>query len=197
MRKVLSLLIAAALSLTLVACQSDGPKTEDPEGEQTPGTTTPEDQRNPDESAPASPFTDIGGVLTLVDIDNSPFADCGLKIEIVHGASGYVKFTKVGLDGTETVDYYNFTPGDMTLVKHNYVSAMGTEYYYTFDLAAGELIKIENKDHEDTTEATKAAGRFDGAEDTIKLEVETLEMYFVEQFGVSIYDAFADPSFGK
>lgn len=141
-------------------------------------------------------FTVSEIVLTYTDLANSPFENCGLKIDIKRADEGYVMFTKVTLDGHPTVDYYKFDFENGIMEKYYYVSAMGTAYYYTWDLAEGALVKIEDGDRNDSSEALKKMGRWDTAAETVSGEVEALQAYFAEQYGVSIEEAYHDAAFG-
>jgi hypothetical protein len=143
-----------------------------------------------------SPFTEKDGLYTFTDTENCPFDDCGLKIDVKNGDGGYIKFTKTGLDGAETVDYYTFF-ADGTMEKFYFVSAMGTGFYYTFDTSADELVKIENSEREDSSESTKSMGRWDSAQDTVRGEVASLREYFSANYGSSIDDALKNDNFGK
>lgn len=174
MKKIVTLVLALALVvLMLPACSENGGGDTD------------------------TGFKIVNGVAVCTDTTNSPFDGCGLKIEISHENGGSAKFTKTQTDGTETVDYYLFNYADNTMEKYYYVSAMGSAYYYTYDLNAGELVKVENGEHEDSTESMKSSGRWDSAAEKTKNEVKTLEDYFLAQYGVTIAQACADANFGK
>ncbi|HML46782.1 MAG TPA: hypothetical protein PKE04_08550 [Clostridia bacterium] len=135
-------------------------------------------------------------VLTYTDLEHSPFENCGLKIDIKRGGEGYVMFTKVTLEGAATVDYYKFDFDNGIMEKYYYVSAMGTAYYYTWDLAEGALAKIEDGNRNDSSESLKKMGRWETAAETVAGEVEALQTYFAEQYGVSIEEAYKDAAFG-
>lgn len=143
----------------------------------------------------AATFTLSDGKAVYTDTENSPF-EGGLKIEIENAAKT-AKFTVTQTDGTETVDYYLFDYNTNTMEKYYYVSAMGSAYYYTYDLNAKELLKVEDGDHADKTESMKSSGRWDGAVETITGNVTDLETYFSAQYGVTISEACADANFGK
>ncbi len=129
------------------------------------------------------------GLLTCTDIQNSPFENSGLKITIKKGQNGYAQFVKTDKKGNETKDYYKFDFATNTAVKYSYVSAMGTAYYYYYNLQKGELTKIENGDHADVTQSTKNAKRWDNAAATVDEEIKALQSYFVAQFGMTIEKA--------
>lgn len=126
------------------------------------------------------------GLLTYTDTKNSPFEESGLKISIKKGNEGYAKFIKTDLNGGETVEYYNFDYGKNIAEKYYYVSAMGTGFYYYYDLEKGELVKVEDKEHNDTTQKTKDSKRWDKAAESMDEEVKALEKYFKEQFSMTI-----------
>lgn len=127
------------------------------------------------------------GLLVYLDKENSPFEDSGFKISIKEGE--YAEFIITDLEGNETVDYYKFDYASNTVEKYYYVSAMGTAFYYYYDLEAEELIKVENGDHEDSTEGMKASGRWDSAAEKTHEEITTLEGYFSEQYDMTIKEA--------
>ena len=130
------------------------------------------------------------GVLTCVDTKNSPFAASGLHITVDKTAKT-VKFVKTDTAGKDTVEYWKFNMANSTAEKFTYVSAMGTGFYYTYDLTKGELAKVEDDKHVDKTDSTKQAGRFDSTAQTVKDDVSKLTDYFKTQFGKSIADAAA------
>ncbi|MGN0587194.1 MAG: hypothetical protein ACI4JF_07905, partial [Oscillospiraceae bacterium] len=115
----------------------------------------------------------------------------GLKITADKSAKT-VNFVKTDLQGNETVEYYTFDYNSNTVEQYYYVSMMGTGFYYTYDLSAGEIVKIEDIDHNDSTQSTKDSGRYDSANDRIKGDVASLEAYFTEQYGISISDIVND-----
>lgn len=177
-KKILAIAVLAAV-MSMTACSSNqGSTTTDSE------TTT---QTEDTEAAGTDVFTDENGVLTYLDTANAPFEGAGLKIT-VDKAAKTVNFVKTDLDGNETVEYYNFDLNSNTVEEYYYVSMMGTGFYYTFDLAANEIVKVEDSEHNDSTQSTKDSGRYDGANDRMKGDVEALQNYFTENYGVSIED---------
>jgi hypothetical protein len=129
------------------------------------------------------------GLLTCLDVANSPF-EGGIRT-VVDPAAGTVTFTKTDENGNDTVEYFTFVPAENTVEKYYYVSMMGTGFYYYYDLDAGEMVRLENDEHEDSTESAKENNRFDSANETMQSEVSALENYFSTQFGMSIADAAA------
>lgn len=186
-KKILAIAVLAAV-MSMTACSSNqGSTTTDSET-----TTQAEDTEAAAETEAASAagtdvFTDENGVLTYLDTANAPFEGAGLKIT-VDKAAKTVNFVKTDLDGNETVEYYNFDLNSNTVEEYYYVSMMGTGFYYTFDLAANEIVKIEDYEHNDSTQSTKDSGRYDGANDRMKGDVEALRNYFTENYGVSVED---------
>lgn len=190
-KKILVLAVLAAV-MSMTACSSNqGSTTTDSET-----TTQAEVQAEETEAAAETEaesaagtdvFTDENGVLTYLDTANAPFEGAGLKIT-VDKAAKTVNFVKTDLDGNETVEYYNFDLNSNTVEEYYYVSMMGTGFYYTFDLAANEIVKVEDSEHNDSTQSTKDSGRYDGANDRMKGDVEALRNYFTENYGVSIED---------
>ncbi len=65
---------------------------------------------------------------------------------------------------------------------------MGTGFYYTYGISAGEVVKIEDSDRNDTTQSTKDNGRYDSANERLKGDVASIEAYFTAQYGVSVAD---------
>lgn len=188
-KKILAIAVLAAV-MSMTACSSNqGSTTTDSET-----TTQAEDTEAAAETdaetasaAGTDVFTDESGVLTYLDTANAPFEGAGLKIT-VDKAAKTVNFVKTDLDGNETVEYYNFDLNSNTVEEYYYVSMMGTGFYYTFDLAANEIVKVEDSEHNDSTQSTKDSGRYDGANDRMKGDVEALQNYFTENYGVSIED---------
>lgn len=134
-------------------------------------------------------FAEKDGLLTYTDLKNSPFAESGLQITIKKGENGYAKFVKTDLQGKATKEYYLFNYANNTAEKYYYVSAMGTAFYYYYDLAKKELIKVEDGEHNDTTQKTKDSNRWDKAAQTMDEEVKALEKYYSEQYKMTIEQA--------
>lgn len=188
-KKILAIAVLAAV-MSMTACSSDqGSTTTDSEtttqAEETEAAA--ETNAETESAAGTDVFTDENGVLTYLDTANAPFEGAGLKIT-VDKAAKTVNFVKTDLDGNETVEYYNFDLNSNTVEEYYYVSMMGTGFYYTFDLAANEIVKVEDSEHNDSTQSTKDSGRYDGANDRMKGDVEALQNYFTENYGVSIED---------
>lgn len=187
MKKIIALLLVFTLAMSsLVGCgkKDDGEKDVPPTDNQLEEN---KDQNDNTEKGEAK-FEEQDGLLVYVDTENSPFEDSGLKISINEGEN-YVEFVKTDVEGNETVDYYKFDYSTNTMEKYYYVSAMGTAFYYYYDLEKGELAKVEDGDHEDTTESMKESGRFDGAAEKTKDEVNELESYFKDKYNMTIKEA--------
>ena len=173
------------------AVQADDAQAEDTQAEETEEAAETdaetEAETEAESAAGTDVFTDENGVLTYLDTANAPFEGAGLKIT-VDKAAKTVNFVKTDLDGNETVEYYNFDLNNNTVEEYYYVSMMGTGFYYTFDLGANEIVKVEDSDRNDSTQSTKDNGRYDSANDRMKGDVEALRNYFNENYGVSIED---------
>lgn len=126
------------------------------------------------------------GVLTAVDTISSPYKNGGVSIEIKKGTDGYAKFVKTDKNGNATKEYFIFDYSKNTMEEYYYVSMMGTGFYYTFDLEKNELIKVEDKDHNDTTAKTKESGHWDGSQEKCIEAVNTLEEYCTNTFDLPI-----------
>ena len=195
-KKILAIAVLAAV-MSMTACSSNqGSTTTDSETTTQAEVQAEETQAEETEAAVETEaasaagtdvFTDENGVLTYLDTANAPFEGAGLKIT-VDKAAKTVNFVKTDLDGNETVEYYTFDLNSNTVEEYYYVSMMGTGFYYTFDLAANEIVKVEDSEHNDSTQSTKDSGRYDGANDRMKGDVEALQNYFTENYGVSIED---------
>ena len=195
-KKILAIAVLAAV-MSMTACSSNqGSTTTDSETTTQAGVQAEETQAEDTEAAAETEaesaagtdvFTDENGVLTYLDTANAPVEGAGLKIT-VDKAAKTVNFVKTDLDGNETVEYYNFDLNNNTVEEYYYVSMMGTGFYYTFDLAANEIVKVEDSEHNDSTQSTKDSGRYDSANDRMKGDVEALRNYFTENYGVSIED---------
>lgn len=195
-KKILAIaVLAAVMSMTACSSNQDSTTTDsetttqaEVQAEETQAEDTETAAETEAESAAGTDvFTDENGVLTYLDTANAPFEGAGLKIT-VDKAAKTVNFVKTDLDGNETVEYYNFDLNNNTVEEYYYVSMMGTGFYYTFDLAANEIVKVEDSEHNDSTQSTKDSGRYDGANDRMKGDVEALQNYFTENYGVSIED---------
>lgn len=203
-KKILAIAVLAAV-MSMTACSSNqGSTTTDSEtttqaeaqAEETQAEETEaaaetdaetEAETEAESAAGTDVFTDENGVLTYLDTANAPFEGAGLKIT-VDKAAKTVNFVKTDLEGVETVEYYTFDFNSNTVEEYYYVSMMGTGFYYTFDLAANEIVKVEDSDRNDSTQSTKDNGRYDSANDRMKGDVEALQNYFTENYGVSIED---------
>lgn len=176
---------------TQAEVQADDAQAEDTQAEETEEAAETDAETEAESEAASAAgtdvFTDENGVLTYLDTANAPFEGAGLKIT-VDKAAKTVNFVKTDLDGNETVEYYNFDLNNNTVEEYYYVSMMGTGFYYTFDLGANEIVKVEDSEHNDSTQSTKDSGRYDGANDRMKGDVEALQNYFTENYGVSIED---------
>lgn len=199
-KKILAIAVLAAV-MSMTACSSNQGSTttdsetttqaevqaEETQAEETEAAAETEAETEAASAAGTDVFTDENGVLTYLDTANAPFEGTGLKIT-VDKAAKTVNFVKTDLDGNETVEYYNFDLNSNTVEEYYYVSMMGTGFYYTFDLAANEIVKVEDSEHNDSTQSTKDSGRYDGANDRMKGDVEALRNYFTENYGVSVED---------
>jgi predicted small lipoprotein YifL len=182
MKKIVSLLLVLMLAMGMVA----GCTGKDKKGEKNLPANNVQDENNNQEK---SKFEEKDGILVYTDVENGPFEESGLKISIKKGDDGYVEFIKTDLEGNETVDYYKFDYSTNTVEKYYYVSAMGTAFYYYYDLEKNELDKVEDGDHNDNTEKMKSSGRWDSAAEKTKEEVSILEDYFKEQYSMTIKEA--------
>ena len=195
-KKILAIAVLAAV-MSMTACSSNQSSTttdtetttqaesvqaDDAQAEETEAAET-----EAESAASTDVFTDENGVLTYLDTANAPFEGAGLKIT-VDKAAKTVNFVKTDLEGIETVEYYTFDFNSNTVEEYYYVSMMGTGFYYTFDLAANEIVKVEDSDRNDSTQSTKDNGRYDSANDRMRGDVEALQNYFTENYGVSIED---------
>lgn len=204
-KKILAIAVLAAV-MSMTACSSDQGSTttdsetttqteavqaDDTQAEETEEAAETdaetEAETEAESAAGTDVFTDEDGVLTYLDTANAPFEGAGLKITVDKTAKT-VNFVKTDLDGNETVEYYTFDLNSNTVEEYYYVSMMGTGFYYTFDLGANEIVKIEDSEHNDSTQSTKDNGRYDSANDRMKGDVEALQNYFTDNYGVSIED---------
>ena len=200
-KKILAIAVLAAV-MSMTACssnqgstttdsetttQTEAVQNEDTQAEETEEAAETEAETEAESAAGTDVFTDENGVLTYLDTANAPFEGAGLKIT-VDKAAKTVNFVKTDLDGNETVEYYNFDLNSNTVEEYYYVSMMGTGFYYTFDLGANEIVKVEDSERNDSTQSTKDNGRYDSANVRMKGDVEALRNYFTENYGVSIED---------
>lgn len=204
MKKLLSIIMVLVMMASLMACQANtkaatneeskkpeaAPTQESkrPEDMQTKEAMQPETQEQSPENNATSKFKEENGLLTFLDTEHSPFEEVGIHT-IVDKANQSVTFIKTDKTGADSVEYLKFMPGDKKVEKYYYVSMMGTGFFYYYDLEAKEMVRIENDKHEDTTEKAKSSGRFEKPAGEMKVEVEALQKYFAEMFGMSIEDA--------
>lgn len=198
MKKVGILVLGMVMALVLVTgCSQGAPAGGEKPAAEGSAPAVPAEPESKPASAPEAPASAPEGVtveekegLTIyTDLQKSPFEKSGLKITIKKGEDGYAKFVKTDLTGKETVDYYNFDYAKNMMEKYYYVSAMGTAYYYYYDLAGDALVKVEDGDHKDSTQSLKDNKRWDGANEKTKDEVKSLEDYFKSQYGMTIKEA--------
>lgn len=166
MKKLMTLVLALAMVLSLAACGS------------------------PDSGDAAVKLEDNNGILEAVDVATSPLEGCGVHVQ-VDKAQGTVTFIKTDDAGQDTTEYYKFTPAKNEVEQYYYVSMMGTGFYYYFDLEANEMVRMEDMEHKDSTESAKENGRFDPAAEGLKADVAALQTYFESTFGMTIADAAA------
>lgn len=133
-------------------------------------------------------LTEENGVLTCFDAETSPFEDCAVRVT-VDKSEKTVTFVKATYDGQDTLEYYKFMPEENMVEQFYYVSMMGTGFYYYFDTELGEMTRMEDMNHEDSTQSAKENGRFDAPAARIKGEVVALEDYFAANFGMTIAEA--------
>ncbi|MFA5659375.1 MAG: hypothetical protein WC900_08835 [Oscillospiraceae bacterium] len=191
MKKSISILLAAILTAASMAgCSSNDTSSEASTTTEAATTTASTTEALTSEASPEG-LTEENGVLTGLDTENCPFEGAGLRITI-DTAAKTAEFFKTDLNGNDTVEYYIFDySGEPSVEQYYYVSMMGTGFYYTYDLSAGEIVKIEDSDHADVTQSTKDSGRFDSANDRLKGDVAAIENYFLTQYGKTISDAVA------
>lgn len=183
-RKILSIVLALAMATVLFTGCSSKDKTGD-----TPKDTTKTEKPKDQTAKDSKKFVEKDGVLVYTDTKNSPFQDSGLEIQLKKGDKGSAKFIITDKEGKATVDYYIFDYDKNQVVQHKFVSAMGTEFYYYYDLDKKELTKIEDGEHKDTTEKTKASNRWDKAVLTMDENVKLLEKYYSQNYKMTIKEA--------
>lgn len=183
MKKTAFFALALLLAISLAGCGNTPATTPSPSAKASSAPSP-----SPTAKAAGLEFKEENGVLTCLDVKNSPFEKSGLKITL-DKSKKTVNFVKTDLEGKSTVEYWLFNYADNTVIKYSYVSAMGTGYYYYYDLTKNEITKLEDKDHADKTESSKQGGRLASATDTLKDEVSKLSSYFKQQFGKNIADA--------
>ncbi len=185
MKKSAFIALAALLILTFAGCQNTASTTPTPASKPS---AAPTPAASPSAKPAGLEFKEENGVLTCLDLKNSPFEKSGLRITL-DKAKKTVNFVKTDTEGKNTVEYWLFNYSNNTVTKYSYVSAMGTGYYYYFDLVKNEITKLEDKDHADKTESSKQSGRLASANDALKEEVSKISAYFKQQFGKTIADA--------
>jgi hypothetical protein len=143
----------------------------------------------------ASPLKNAGfkevksGEFTYLDTKNSPFPQSGLNIDVVQGASGYIKLVVTDAAGKDTQDYYQFIPSGSTMLWHRYVSAMGTTYNYSLNYKDMSLTKVTDGKDADVSTSLKQSGRWDSAVTEVKGNAQKLLDYFNATYKQSIDEA--------
>lgn len=148
-----------------------------------------QDKKENTEKTDDKQFKEKDGMMVYTDTKYSPFEESGLEIQLKKGERGSAKFIITDKDGKATVDYYLFDYDKNYVERHKYVAAMGTEFYYYYDLEKKTLARIEDGDHKDTTEKTRSSNRWDKAVSTMDEDVKALEKYYSEQYKTTIKEA--------
>lgn len=174
MKKKVSLLLVLVLSLSLVVgCKGKGEEVKE------------EVKEEIKETEVEDGFIEEDGKLVYLEGENVPVDSPALKI-IVDKDEKLVDFFPADEAGNVGVDYYRFNYETNEFEKYYYVSMMGTGHYYFYDLENNELLRVEDNEHNDSTQSTKDSGRWDGAVEKIEEEIENLENYFKESNGMTI-----------
>ena len=179
MKKLLALAQAVVMALGMVACGDKNQPEKPDEKTDTPPV---------EESTAKIQLTENNGILEAVDVTTSPLEGCGVHVQ-VNKAEGTVTFIKTDDAGQDTTEYYKFTPAKNEVEQFYFVAMMGTGFYYYFDTTAGEMVRMEDMDHNDSTQSAKDNGRFDKAAEGLKADVTALQTYFETNYGMSIADA--------
>lgn len=179
MKKIIICFLVLTLSLGILGgCRNKTTQTVD-SSEKKPAVEKPQEVK----------FVKEDGLLTYTDVHTSPFEDSGLKISIKKGQDGYVKFIKTDLEGLETDEYYNFDYINNMVEEYYYVSARNTGFYFYYDLENSTMVKAEDKEHNDTIQKVKDAGKWDNFAEKMDKDVKILEKYFKELYGMTIKEA--------
>lgn len=182
MKKKILVGLALALSVSLVGCKK-------PDGEKDLGKEPIEEVSQ--EAGSESKFVEDEMGLVYLDTSSGILEKPAMKT-VVDKENKIVEFIPSDADGNVGADYYKFDLEKGQMEKYYYVSAMGTGHYYYYELGGNGLVKIEDNDHNDSTEGTKSSGRWDSAVEKIDGEVKELEAYFKDQHGKSIEDFIAE-----
>lgn len=202
-----SLLLVLALLLTMVTACGNGEQNKSSEAESSDNVTesqnveiseedkekeveeTEKVEENNEELVEFEFPLGSGEELVYISEGNAPLDNIAMKTVIAEEDKSIV-FSPADEDGNTGEDYFKFDLENNIFEKYKFVSPMGTGFYYYYNLENNELVKMENMDHEDTTESTKEAGRWESAVEGVESDIEELETYFEEVFGVSIYEVF-------
>lgn len=171
MKKIVSLMVILTMVLTMVSACADA------SGASKEG------------DADKRVFTEKDGIFEALDTsDDVPVDGAGFKIEVKKATDGYAKFWITSKDGKATVDYFNFDFKSGEVEKYHYVSMMGVGFYYYYDMAKAELVRLEDDEHADSTQSSKDSGRWASAAEDTAQEIKNIENYFSKTFGSSIED---------
>lgn len=186
MKRKLSLLLVLVLSLSLVVgCKGKGEVVEKEEKQEIEKKEEKEEKQEVEEKETSESFIEEDGKLVYLESENVPVDSPALKI-IVDKDEKLVDFFPADEAGNVGVDYYRFNYETNEFEKYYYVSMMGTGHYYFYDLENNELLRVEDNEHNDSTQSTKDSGRWDGAVEKIEEEIENLENYFKESNDMTI-----------
>lgn len=142
-------------------------------------------------SAPtgAATLTSQDGKLVDKDLTAEVIEGSGFEITIDPAAQTALFQTVDPSTGDpfKNSDLFDYANG--TFVRTVFVSAMGTTYLYTADLASGELQMIQNAAGEDVSESVRGQGRWDSVASATATQQTDIESYFQTRYGTTIQDA--------
>lgn len=90
-------------------------------------------------------------------------------------------------EDSDIADVFDYANG--TFVRHVFVSATGSAYVYTCDLATGELQMVQNAAGEDVSEAVRGQGRWESAGSGSATQRADIEKYFEARYGMTVEQA--------
>lgn len=164
------------------------------------GCSKPQSQTHPSASAPASKSRltasatltpDPGASQTSADLDKRAKAikSAGLLVTVDKSKQTVTFQTVDPKTGKHFKDYYKFDEKTKNFWWHKYVSAMGQEFDYKYDLASSKLKTVYDFNHKDVNKEVQKMGFWKQIISETEDAKGSLENYFSTRYGMTIEQA--------
>lgn len=140
-------------------------------------------------AAPGATLTEQDGKLVDRDPQAGVVEGTGFDITIDPAAQTALFQTIDPSTGDAFQNSALFDYANGTFVRHVFVSATGSAYVYTCDLATGELQMVQNAAGEDVSEAVRGQGRWESAGSGSATQRADIEKYFEARYGMTVEQA--------